>query len=85
MSHMRLTEIQEKVKMMLENTRTTHFTLTLTTAMPDCYHKWPLKSFRTTGEECPICRLCFGYLEILGRSIVWEVVIHPHRLESSGR
>lgn len=82
MSHMRSMEIQKKVKAVLENARTTQFILTPITTMPDCYRKWSLKP-PTTGEECPICHLCFGYLERLGRSTVWEVVIHFHGLASS--
>jgi len=78
-------EIQEKVKTVLENSHTTQFILSPTTAMPDCYHKSPLKPPPTTGEERPICRLCFGYLERLGGSAIWEVIIHSHRLASLER
>ena len=78
-------EIQEKVKTVSENARTTQFILSPTTAMSDCYHKWSLKPPPTTGEERSIRRLCFGYLERLGRSAIWEVVIHPHRLASLER
>lgn len=84
-SHMRSMEIQKKVKAVLENARTTQFILTPITTMPDCYRKSPLKSPPTIGEECPICHLCFGYLERLGRSTVWEAVIHSDRLASSER
>lgn len=82
---MRSMEIQEKVKTVLENARTTQFILTPTTSMPDCYYKWLLKLPPTTGEERPICRLCFGYLKRLGRSTIWEVLIHSHRLASLER
>ena len=65
MSRMRLMEIQEMVKMVLESARRTFY------SHPDHSHarslsQTALKPPRTTGEECPICRLCFGYLEIFG-------------------
>ncbi|OCL14965.1 hypothetical protein AOQ84DRAFT_171055 [Glonium stellatum] len=80
--HMGLMEFQERIKTMLKDAHTAQFILTPNSTEPELYHKWPPTPPKTS-QKCQICRSCFGYLERVGRSRVWEVVIHSHPLESS--
>ena len=71
--------------MVLESARRTYFTLTPITAMPDRYHKRPSNLLAQLAKNARYAAYALGIWKYLGRSTVWEVVIHPHRLESSGR